>query len=95
MSEIKWLFSILIESIYYCKILISNKGSRLYDIIKHRIISSTLDVQLGDWYAGGFVFYADGNGGGFIAAPYDQGTAQWGCFGTAITGADGTAIGTG
>ena len=32
---------------------------------------------------------------GLIAATSDQGTAQWGCFGTTIAGADGTAIGTG
>jgi hypothetical protein len=32
---------------------------------------------------------------GLIAAPNDQGTAQWGCYGTPISGADGTAIGTG
>ena len=32
---------------------------------------------------------------GLIAAPSDQGTAQWGCSGTEISGADGTAIGTG
>ena len=32
---------------------------------------------------------------GLIAAPSDQGTAQWGCYGTEISGADGTAIGTG
>lgn len=32
---------------------------------------------------------------GLIAAPSDQGSAPWGCEGTSITGADGTAIGTG
>ena len=32
---------------------------------------------------------------GLIAAPSDQGTPQWGCYGTTISGADGTAIGTG
>jgi hypothetical protein len=32
---------------------------------------------------------------GLIAAPSDQGTVQWGCSGTLISGADGTAIGTG
>ena len=33
---------------------------------------------------------------GLIAAPYDQSTgAVWGCIGTALSGADGTAIGTG
>ena len=38
----------------------------------------------------------DGNGGGLIAAPSDQSSGtEWGCYGTAISGADGTAIGTG
>ena len=32
---------------------------------------------------------------GLIAAPSDQGYAQWGCYGAGISGADGTAIGTG
>ena len=32
---------------------------------------------------------------GLIAAPSDQGQAEWGCNGTALSGADGTAIGTG
>jgi hypothetical protein len=32
---------------------------------------------------------------GLIAAPSNQGTAQWGCHGATISGADGTAIGTG
>jgi hypothetical protein len=51
---------------------------------------------IGDTYQGGIVFYLDGSGGGLIAAPSDQATAaEWGCYGTGITGADGTAIGTG
>jgi hypothetical protein len=32
---------------------------------------------------------------GLIAAPSDQGAAEWGCSGTTIAGADGTALGTG
>ena len=59
--------------------------------------------QIGDNFQGGIVFWLDGNGGGLIAAPSDLPTvapqygigAQWGCSGIVISGADGTAIGTG
>lgn len=47
--------------------------------------------------AGGIVFHVT-NGGlhGLEAAPEDQSSnAPWGCYGTLITGADGTAFGTG
>ena len=58
--------------------------------------SCSLSPSIGDTYQGGVVFYLDGNGGGLIAAPTDQSNAaQWGCYGIAISGADGTAIGTG
>ena len=53
-------------------------------------------LSIGDTFQGGIVFYLDSNGGGLIAAPTDQSTgASWGCGGTIISGADGTAIGTG
>ena len=53
-------------------------------------------LAIGDTHQGGIVFYLDGNGGGLIAASTDQSEpAQWGCYGTAVSGADGTAIGTG
>jgi formylglycine-generating enzyme required for sulfatase activity len=52
---------------------------------------------IGQSYGGGVIFYIDGTGQhGLIAATSDQSNgAAWGCSGTLITGADGTAIGTG
>jgi hypothetical protein len=60
---------------------------------------------VGQSYQGGKIAYvlAPGDPGyiegeflGLIAAPGDQSAGSpWGCYGTAITGADGTALGTG
>ena len=62
-------------------------------------------IAIGDFYQGGVVFYilqsddtgyVAGETHGLIAAVQDQSSgAEWGCPVTFITGADGTAIGTG
>jgi hypothetical protein len=62
------------------------------------------ELEIGDSYQGGIIFYLDGNGGGLIAAPTDlldieysmySAFVEWGCVGIIISGADGTAVGTG
>ena len=53
-------------------------------------------ICIGSTYQGGIIFWLDGNGGGLIAAPSNQDfSAEWGCDGYPIFGAEGTAIGTG
>ena len=57
-------------------------------IIRQRVINSTTQVQIGDWFHGGIVFYTDGTGHGLIAPQTNQSTSvQWGCYGTSISGA--------
>jgi len=64
-------------------------------IIKHRIVSSFSEIQLGDFFSGGYVFYSS-NDSLLLAAPFDQSAGvQWGCNGTAITGAGESVLGTG
>ncbi len=47
-------------------------------------------------WEGGLIFYLDATGQhGLVAASSDQASTDWGCYPSVITGADGTAVGTG
>jgi hypothetical protein len=53
-------------------------------------------LHIGEQVHGGMVFYVDETGQhGLVAALEDLGSFEWGCYGTGISGADGTTIGTG
>ena len=67
-------------------------------ILPNTILNEGIDsiYFIGLNYAGGIIFYMESNGTGLVAAPEDQSTgAEWGCFETEITGADGVLIGSG
>ena len=61
------------------------------------IIPPSSNPSIGDYYQGGVVFWINPNDSsqGLICDISDLGGVEFGCFGTLITGADGTAIGTG
>nr|NQU89908.1 DUF1566 domain-containing protein [Bacteroidota bacterium] len=71
-----------------------------YDGIIWRKFDGTEMLEVGDYYFGGVIFYLDSSGHGLVCAVTNQQyngdlTLEWGCEGTAISGADSTGIGTG
>ncbi|MBK9726830.1 MAG: VCBS repeat-containing protein [Saprospiraceae bacterium] len=88
---------------YRAKVLKSGDPCFSYSsVIRQRIVQKVSDIQDGDFYAGGLVFYKQ-DSLGLVVAPYnnveplygDQGFAPWGCFGVNIAGADSSGIGYG
>ena len=79
---------------YYVRAYATNSAGTAYG--NEFSFTTPTTLTIGNSYQGGIIFYLDGSGGGLIAAPTDQSAgAPWGCSGTLISGADGTAIGTG
>ena len=62
------------------------------------VTATAICIEVGDEYAGGIVFYVDGNCNGLVCAKADQNNGEktpWHIGTSLITGATGTAIGTG
>ena len=77
---------------YYVRAYATNSAGTAYG--NEVSFTTTGGLAIGDSYQGGIIFYLDGLGGGLIATPSGQFTAQWGCYETLI-GGTGSAIGTG
>jgi hypothetical protein len=87
------LSGLLPNTTYYVRAYATNQAGTAYG---NQETFSTLALAIGQSYQGGIIAYVDASGlHGLIAAPSNQGTAQWGCEATTIPGADGTGIGTG
>jgi hypothetical protein len=89
------LSGLTLNTTYYVRAFASNSAGTAYG--NEQIFTTTNNLfAIGQSCQGGIVAYIDSSGiHGLIAAPSDLGGAPWGCYGTEISGADGTAIGTG
>ena len=79
------------NTVYYVRAYANNVAGTGYG----NQISFNSGYIMGSTYAGGLVFYNDGNAHGLICASSDQSiAASWGCYGTNI-GTTSLAVGTG
>jgi len=93
------------QTTYYVRAYATNSSGTSYGNEYSFSTTSGEPPAVGDVYGGGVVAYIlqagdpgyiEGETHGFIAAPNDQSTGtQWGCQGTAIPGANATALGSG
>jgi uncharacterized protein (TIGR02145 family) len=84
-----------VATTYYLRAYATNSVGTVYgDEVSFQTV-----YAIGDYYQGGIIFSISGtypNQHGLICAQADQSTsAVWGCDGSQIAGADGTAVGTG
>ena len=99
-SFIRPLSGLTPNTTYYVRAYTDSVGTAYGNEISFTTLANPI---VGQTFAGGIVFYIDNSGEhGLVAAPSDQSNdtnytyyPEWGCRNTPITGADGTAIGTG
>jgi hypothetical protein len=85
------------QTLYYARAYVTNGAGTFYG---NEISFTTLEwsPQIGEYFEGGHIFYLDGTGlNGMVISQANQvsDNAAWGCTGQFITGAGGTAVGTG
>ncbi|MHC1703313.1 MAG: hypothetical protein AB9846_05340 [Tenuifilaceae bacterium] len=93
-SFISSITGLIANTTYYIRAYAKNSVGTYYG---NEVNFTSAITSIGATYAGGIVFYIDSTGQhGLVCATSDQNSgAQWGCYESSISGADGTEIGTG
>ena len=78
---------------YYVKAYATNSVGTAYG--NELSFTTTTPLAIGDSFQGGIIFHLSGSGGLIAATGIYEDYGSWGCWATEISGADGTAIGTG